>query len=493
MASIVAPSWFRRLAVILRFVGALLMAFSVTLLPPILVSLWYGDGATRAFADALVLALAAGFVCWFPNRRARREPHLREGFAVVLLFWGLVPLVGAVPFVFSEQPHMHFVNAVFEAASGLTTTGATVLSGLDHMPHAILFYRAELNFLGGMGIVVLAVALLPMLHIGGMQLYVAETPGPMKEKKLAPRVRDTARTLWKVYVGLNVACTLGYWTAGMSLFDAICHSFATLALGGFSNYDANLGHFQSPAIEIVAGAFSMAAGINMALHFLAWRSKSTDAYLREPEFRAYGAFIAGLVVVTCVYLYLSETFPFWQSVYHGFFQAISVATDNGLVTVGCPAQWPAFIVVLLVVASFVGGCAGSTCGGIKAFRFLVMFKQAARELRLLVHPSAEIAIKVGHHTVPDRVIQAVWGLVFVYVSMYVLLSLLLMVLGLDPVTAFGSVAGCMNNMGVGLGQTAVSFEGLGDAAKTLLVFAMLVGRFEVLPFLLLLTRDFWRA
>jgi trk system potassium uptake protein TrkH len=482
---------FLRVAVILRITGLLFMMFSLSMLPPVGVAWWYGDGEGKVFIETFFLILGIGLLAWFPVRQVRHDLNSRDGFAVVLLFWTLLPVLGAVPFELSGRPHMHVADAVFEAASGLTTTGATVLSGLDQLPHAIKYYRAQLNFLGGMGIVVLAVALLPMLGIGGMQLYLAETPGPMKERKIAPRINETARSLWAVYVGLNVACTIAFWNAGMDLFDAICHSFATLALGGFSTHDTSIGHFQSPAIEGVAGIFSLVAGVNFALHFFAWRTNSLNVYIQDPEFRTYAYFMGGVIVLTCGYLYLSGEFPLWPAIYHGFFQAASITTDNGLVTVGYPADWPAFVPALLIVASFFGGSAGSTCGGIKALRFMVMFKQGVRELKLLLHPNAQIALKVGRYTLPERVVQAVWALFFIYISTYGVLSLVLMAMGIDAVTAFGSVAGCMNNMGVGLGQTASNFGGLSDAAKWVLSLSMLLGRFEVMPLLLLFTRDFW--
>jgi trk system potassium uptake protein TrkH len=376
--------------------------------------------------------------------------------------------------------------------SGLTTTGGTVLSGLDHMPKAIVYYRAQLNFLGGMGIVVLAVALLPMLGVGGMQLYKAETPGPMKDEKLTPRITETAKNLWFIYVGLNVICTLSYWAAGMNFFDAICHSFATLALGGFSTHDASIGYFNSPIIELVAGFFSLVAAVNFALFFLAWRSRSLKAIFRDAEFRFCMTVMGGIIATTCVFLYYSGKFPLWESFYHGFFQAASVITDNGLGTIGYPADWPIFVPLLLLLGSFFGGCVGSTCGGIKAVRFLLLYKQSVREARLLIRPSAQIAVKLGNHPIPDRVMQAVWGFYYLYIFSYCFFSLALTATGVDMVTAFGTTAGCLNNMGIGLGETAVGFGPLNDTATWLMSLAMLVGRLEVFPLLLLFLPDFWK-
>ena len=472
--------------------GLLTMVLSLTMVPPVFVGWWYGDGDTSPFAIAFLVLLVTGLVCWLPVRHHPLDLRNRDAFLVVTLFWVAICVLGAVPLVFSHHPHMRLVDAVFESVSGLTTTGATVLSGLDRLPHSILYYRGQLNFLGGMGIVVLAVALLPMLGIGGMQIYRAETPGPMKEDKLTPRITETARRLWYVYVGLVAACSAAFWAAGMSLFDAINHSFATVSLGGFSTHDDNIGFFQSPAVEVVAGVFTVLAGVNFALHFLAWRGWDARVYVRDPELRLYLWVMGLLVVLSSATLYLKGTFSVGAALYHGFFQATSIAADNGLVTAGYPHDWPVFVVLLLLLGSFFGGCAGSTCGGIKAIRFLLLYKQSMRELRLLNHPTACIAIKLGPRAVGERVVTAVWAFYFLYILAYCAVSLALVATGLDLVTAFGSVAGCLNNMGVGLGQTAVNFGPINDAAKWLLSFAMLIGRLEVFPILLLFLPDFWR-
>jgi trk system potassium uptake protein TrkH len=444
------------------------------------------------FLLTFTLTMGTGLACWLPVRRGSlRELHHRDGFTVVVVFWFSLSLLSALPFMLAEHPHMHLVDAVFEATSGLTTTGATILIGLDQLPRAIVYYRAQLNFLGGMGIIVLAIALLPMLSIGGMQLYRAETPGPMKEEKLTPRIAETAKKLWYVYVSLVIACALSFWLAGMSPFDAIAHSFATLALGGFSTHDASIGYFQSPAIELIAGVFSLLAGINFALHFMAWRSRSLKTILGDPEFQCY-CVVMGLVILTvCAALYLSKTFPLWESIYHGFFQAASITTDNGLVTAGYPG-WPWFIALLLVMASFFGGCAGSTCGAIKAIRFLLLYRQSLREIRKLIHPSAEIPVKVGHRAMSERVVEAVWGFYFLYILSYCVFSLALVATGVDLVTAFGSVAACLNNMGAGLGETGATFGSLNDTATWLLSLSMIVGRLEVFPLLVLFLPEFWR-
>jgi len=477
----------------LYMMGVLMVLFSATMLPPMAVAWWYdGYAVILPFAEAMGVMLGVGLLCWLPVYRFKVDLRNRDGFVVVVAFWFLLSLIGALPFMLSDNPHMPLVDAVFETVSGLTTTGGTVLSGLDTMPKAIVYYRAQLNFLGGMGIIVLAVALLPMLGIGGMQLYKAETPGPMKDEKLTPRITETAKNLWYIYVGLNVACTLSYWAAGMSFFDAVCHSFSTMALGGFSTHDASLGYFQSQVIELIAGFFTMIAAVNFALYFLAWRGRSLKYVWRDAEFRFFMAVMAGIVVATCGYLYYSGHYSLWGSVYHGFFQSFSIVTSNGLTTVGYPADWPLFVPLLLLLASFFGGCVGSTCGGIKAIRFLLLYKQSVREARLLVRPSAQIAVKLGNHPVPDRVMQAVWGFYYLYIFSYCFFSLALAATGVDLVTAFGTAAACLNNMGVGLGETAAGFGVLKDTATWLMSLAMLVGRLEIFPLLVLFLPDFWK-
>jgi len=477
---------------ILYLLGLLTTMFSVTMIPPMAIGWAYGDGEIAPFAYAFAIMLVGGLALWAPVWR--RPPELRstDGFLIVTLFWVAIGLLGAIPLTLSDQPHMRYVDAVFEAVSGLTTTGATVVSGIDGLPHSINFYRHELCFVGGMGIVVLAVAMFPMLGIGGMQLYRAETPGPMKEDKLTPRITETAKNLWLVYVALNAACAAAFWIGGMDPFDAVTHAFSTLSLGGFSTHDASIGYFDSAAIEVVAGLFTILAGVNFALHFTAWRSLSLRAYLSDPELKLYLGVMGALIATTCGYLYLSGRFPLWESVYHGFFQAPSVIADNGLVTVGYPGDWPLFVVFLLLLGSFFGGCAGSTGGAIKAVRFLLLFRQSVREVKLLVHPRASFAIKFGNRTVGERVMTAVWGFYFLYIFAYCTISLGLVASGVDVVTAFGSVAACLNNMGIGLGETSSNFGGLNDAAKWLLTFAMLIGRLEIFPLLMLFYPGFWR-
>lgn len=476
-----------------RLLGLLLVLFSLTMVPPILVSWYYGDGNGESFAIAMAAILGGGAALWLPVRTHRRELRIRDGFLVVVALWLVLGLSAALPFLLLDEPSMPVADAIFEAVSGLTTTGATAIVGIDSLPHSLLFYRQMLQWLGGMGIIVLAVAILPMLGIGGLQLYRAETPGPMKDQKLTPRVAETAKGLWYIYLGLTVLCALGYRAAGMGWFDAVAHSFSTVAIGGFSTHDASLGYFGSPAVEGVAMVFMVLAGINFALHFVAWRGRSFAAYRQDPELRTYLGFLAALALAAGGWLYATDAFAGAGEAFRtGAFQAIAFATTTGFTTSGYTA-WPGMLPVLLLLASFVGGCAGSTGGGLKVIRVLLLMKQGWREIQRLIHPNAHVSIRLGEATLSDRVVGAVWGFFAAYVAAFVFFLIALMALGLDQVSAFSAVAACLNNLGPGLGEVGANYAGLEPAAKLLLAFAMLLGRLEVFTLLVVLTPGFWRA
>jgi trk/ktr system potassium uptake protein len=475
-----------------RLLGLLLMVFSATLLPPVLVSLLYQDGQTQAFLTGMVAVIVLGFLMWFPVHRYRQELRVRDGFLLVTLFWVVLGLAGAMPLVLSTDPTLSTTDAIFESLSGLTTTGATVITGLDDLPASILFYRQQLQWLGGMGIIVLAVAIMPMLGIGGMQLYRAETPGPLKDNKLTPRITETAKALWYIYLTLTIACALCYWLAGMSGFDAIGHSFSTIAIGGFSTHDQSMGHFQSSTIEMIAVVFMLLAGMNFALHFTAWRSMSLSPYRYDSEVKTYLGVLSIVTAITVVYLYYTHTFVFFiDALQAGLFQAVSIGTTTGFTTTEY-FVWPGFLPVMLLFVSFIGGCAGSTGGGMKVIRFLLLVKQGHRETMRLIHPNAQIPVKVGNKPMPDRIVNAIWGFFAAYVGSFVVIMLFLMATGLDQITAFSAVAACMNNLGPGLGAVGENYVDINDPAKWALSFAMMLGRLEVFTLVILFTRAFWR-
>ncbi len=481
-----------QLSAIQRILGLLLMLFSITMLPPVAVSFWYDDHTAQSFLLGFVLTLLAGFLCWLPVRAYRKELRLRDGFLIVVIFWTALSMVSALPFMLAEHPHMSFTDSVFESVSGFTTTGATVMVGLDHMPQSILYYRQQLQFLGGMGIVVLAVAIFPMLGIGGMQLYRAETPGPMKDNKLTPRITETARALWYIYLGLTVACALAYWLAGMSLFDAIGHSFSTISTGGFSTHDASLGHFNSALIDAIATVFMLLGGFSFAVHFMAWRERDIRHYWRDAEALAFIGIVAAIIAIVVVVLMVTQKYPdFWSALRYGSLQVVTMITSTGFLTADF-ASWPLFLPALLIAIGFIGGCAGSTAGGMKVVRILLLYKQGTREIMRLIHPSAIIPVKIGERSLPDRIVEAVWGFSVLYITSFVVLSLALMGTGLDIVTAFSGVATCLNLGGPGLGAVTMNFTIVNDVGIWILSFAMLLGRLEVFTLLVLLTPAFWR-
>ncbi|MDQ7074578.1 MAG: TrkH family potassium uptake protein [Gammaproteobacteria bacterium] len=479
-----------QVSIIQKVLGLLLMLFSFTLLPPILVSWWYDDGLLQTFSNGFLVVLLTGLFFWLPVYNVRRELRLREGFLVVVLFWVVLGLAGALPFYFAERPLLSFTDAVFESVSALTTTGATVIVGLDTLPKSILFYRQQLQWLGGMGIIVLAVAILPMLGVGGMQLYRAETPGPVKDTKLTPRITETAKALWFIYLGLTIACALAYFAAGMSAFDAITHSFSTVAIGGFSTHDASIGYFQSQLIEMVAVVFMLLAGVNFGLHFMAARNLTLSPYRHDSEFKTYFFFLLVIALISVAYLYGHELYDFSDALHHGIFQAVSIGTTTGFTTAEY-FNWPGFLPVLLLFASFVGGCAGSTGGGMKVIRVLLLYKQGMREMMRLIHPNAQISVKVGKKALSDRVVEAVWGFFAAYVLVFSVMLLLLMLAGLDQVTAFSAVAACLNNLGPGLGEVGAHYADLSDFVKWVLALTMLFGRLEIFTLLVLFTPAFW--
>ncbi|MCZ6803353.1 MAG: TrkH family potassium uptake protein [Proteobacteria bacterium] len=481
-----------QLAVIQRILGILLSLFSLTLFPPLVISIVTADGSAIPFFSAFILILTIGLVLWFPVRNVKNELRLRDGFVVVVLFWVGLGLTGSVPFILSDTPDLSVTDAIFESISGLTTTGATIIVGIDFLPKSILFYRQELQWLGGMGIIVLAVAILPMLGIGGMQLYRAESPGPVKDTKLTPRITETAKALWYIYLSMTIACALAYMLAGMSLFDAVAHSFSTVSIGGFSTHDASIGHFESGWVETVAICFMFISGINFSLHFISWRNTSIKSYWSDSEFRAY-LNILFLVCIACtVYLIFKGNYEsFGEALQDSIFQTVSIATTTGFTTTEYQG-WPGFMPLLLLFSSFIGACAGSTGGGIKVIRILLIIKQGVREIKRLIHPSAIFIIKVGNKPIPERVIEAVWGFFAAYIAIFIFLLLALLATDLDQVTAFSALAACMNNLGPGLGKVSQNYSDINDVAKWILCFAMLLGRLEIFTLLVLFTPTFWR-
>lgn len=478
-------------AMALKIIGVLLILFSTAMLPPLFLSLIAQDGIESAFAMGLAATLFAGVALWLPTRNLSRDLNIRDGFMVTALFWVVLGLFGAIPLWLVSDLGLTPIAAIFESISGLTTTGATVITGLDDLPQSLLFYRQLLQWLGGIGIIVLAVAVLPMLGIGGMQLYRAESAGPSKDRKLTPRITSTAKALFGIYLLLTIACAASYFIAGMSTFDAICHAFSTVAIGGFSTHDASLGHYEQNRVLLVSSVFMLLSAINFGLHFIALQRRNVRVYAQDSETAFFITVIASATVVVCCLLLTTETLGLEDSVIHGLFQTISIATTTGFTTQDF-SVWPLFLPILLLILSFMGGCVGSTGGGMKAMRILLIFRQGVRELRQLLHPNAVIPLKLDARRVQTEVISAVWSFFAVYMFCFVLIWLALLATNLDFISAFSAVVATMNNLGPGLGEVADHYGVVSEAGKLVLCLAMLMGRLEVFTLLVLLTPAFWR-
>lgn len=475
-----------------RILGVLLMVFSGSMLPPALMAFVVGDSALIPFLSAFCVLFGIGALLWLPVRGVRRDLKTRDGFFIVSMFWVVLGLAGALPFTLAADPQMSVTDAIFESVSGLTTTGATVIVGIDELPQSIRYYRQQLQWLGGMGIIVLAVAILPMLGVGGMQLYRAEMPGPIKDAKLTPRITETAKAFWYLYLSLTIACATAYWLAGMTPFDAISHSFATVSTAGFSTHDASMGYFDSGLIEAIAIVFMFAGGVNFSLHFVAWRRLSVRAYAVDSEFRFYLQVLLAAVLVIGVTLLASGFYPQdTRAIRYAIFQAVSFSTTTGFTTASYYA-WPAFVPLLLLFLGVVGACAGSTSGGLKLVRVLLLFKQGQREIMRLIHPQAQTLVKLGSREVNERVISAVWGFFASYVGLFVIMLLLLMAMGLDQVTAFSGLASTLSNLGPALGDLSAHYADMPATAKWTFSLAMILGRLEIFTLLILFTPAFWR-
>jgi trk system potassium uptake protein TrkH len=483
----------QRTLTVIHALGLMLVVFSFAYLMPVAASLIYDDGTLIDFLLAMVWTSAIGFLMWLLTRRYKGELSIRHGYLLVVTMWTAMPAFATLPLLLVIKD-LSFTDAYFETMSGITTTGATVLSGLDTLPPAINIWRHELNWVGGMGIIVLAVAILPLLGVGGRQLFKAETPGPMKDSALTPRITETARNLWLVYLGITIACILSLKVVGMSWLDAICHAFAAMGLGGFSTHDASIGYFNSPAIEFVLMIFMLLAALNFATHFLVWREKSLKLYLRDAEAVATIALILTSCLGIAVFLWWQGTYPsFWTALRHASFNLISIATDCGFASVDFN-QWPIFAPMWMLFLSCIAVSSGSTGGGIKMVRTLILFKQAGREFVKLLHPTVVNPMKIGGSVVPNNIVFAVLGFIFLYFMTVVTLTFALLISGLDFISAFSAIIACINNAGPGLGVVgpAGNYGVLTDFQTWVCTIAMLVGRLEIFTVLILFTPHFWR-
>ena len=478
---------------VLHALAFIIGGFALTMLVPLSIAWIYRDGAESAYDESLFLALTSALVLWFVTRRHRAPLTVRDGFLLVALTWVILPCYAALPLLFHIEG-IGFTNAYFEATSGLTATGATVLSGLDHLPLSINFWRMQLHWIGGMGVIVLAVAILPLLGIGGRQLLKAETPGPMKESSLTPRIAGTAKGLWGVYVLLTALCASLLYYFGMDGWDAVMHAFSIMGLGGFSSKDASLGHFDSLPIELVAMGFALLAGINFATHFLALRGRSLRPYRSDIELPYYLGTLALSILGLTAYLLFFDIYPDgWTALRLVAFHSISLATSLGFATADYTA-WPMFAQLwILFLGSFIA-CSGSTGGGIKMMRAVILYKQVMRELLFAMHPAIVRPIRLDKKPISDTVLHAVLGFSFIYMVSIVIMTLLLSASGLPIVSAFSAVVACLNNTGPGLEAVGPSsnYSVLTDFQTWICAFAMILGRLEIFTLLVVLTPAFWR-
>lgn len=477
---------------IFRLIGLILLLFSPSMLTPIIICFCYQEHVFSPFLISFTLTCGFGTLLWVLTRHHQAELKNRDGFLIVVLFWFILCLFGSLPFLLTLGDTHSITDALFETVSGLTTTGASTITELDTMPRALLFYRQQLQFMGGIGIVVLAVAILPLLGVGGMQLYRMETPGPMKDTKLTPRIAQTAKALWSIYVILTVCCALSYWWLGMDWFDALGESFGTVSTGGFSMHPNSFAYYHSDAILLSASLFMLLGGTNFALHFIALKRHSFKHYFQDEEFRYYFGLLGIASFVMMMALIKHQLFSFTPHTFiTSLFLIISYATTTGFELDLAPS-WPNFIPVLIVFLMLIGGCAASTSGGIKILRALIIYKQSKRELIRLLHPQAIIPIKLGKRSLSDSILQSMWGFISVFIALYIVLLLLFMSFGHDFDTAFVAITAGLANAGSSLGNLTVPFATLDAQSKWTLIFAMLAGRLEIFSILILFTRQFWQ-
>lgn len=482
-----------RIAVVLNLLSVVVVIFAASMLLPLGVSLALADGAERAYDISILTTALLGGLGWIVTRGRVHELQLRDGFLLVVLVWTVLPGFATLPLMGYLQK-LSFTDAYFETMAAITTTGSTVLAGLDQLPPSINLWRALLQWLGGMGIIVLAIAILPLLGVGGSQLFKAETPGPMKDTKLTPRITETAKGLWLVYLGITIACALAFRWAGMNWLDAVIHAFTTMSLGGFSSHDASFGYWNSLRVEAVAMIFMLIAGINFGTHFLAWNRRSLRPYRVDPEALAFLA----VTLLSCLgiawYLLGNQVYPnYWTALRFAAFNVVSIATTTGYANTDFNL-WPIFAPLWMLFLCSFCTCAGSTGGGIKMIRAQILFKQVFRELLRIMHPRLYRPIKIAGHPVENNVVFAVLAFSFVYMSCLSVLTLVLTASGLEVVTAFSAVVACINNTGPGLNQVgpATTFEVLNDFQTWVLSFAMVLGRLELMTLLVVLTPAFWR-
>ena len=466
--------------------GILLMLFSLSFIVPISISLFYSDSSLNTFLITFLLVLSVGFVFWFTSKNHKQELSSNDGFIIITLFWLVLAIAGSLPFYLSG---MSVIDSFFESMSGITTTGATVITNIDGLDKSLLMYRQLLQWMGGMGLIVLAIAVMPILGIGGGQIYKTEIPGAMSDQKLTPRITETAKALWTIYFGLTVLCALMYWIAGMNGFDAIAHSLSTVSIGGFSTHDDSIGFFNNFGIELVCIIFMIISASSFALHYGAIFRGRALRYFYDPEFRFFISIILLVFAASSLILFFNPGSS--ESQRSVLFQAVSIVSTTGFTTTDY-SLWPSVIGFLLLIGAFIGGCSGSVGGGIKSWRILIMLNHAHKQLIKIIHPRAVVSVKIGSKVVDGSVAESVWGFFSIYVISFMLLLFALLATGLDFTSAFSAIGACLNNLGPGLGEVSANYSSVTSAGKGILAFGMILGRLEIFTVLVLFMPMFWR-
>jgi len=471
---------------ILNLFSVLVLFFSFSYIFPIVVSIIFNDGALHIFVKTLIAISLIGIIGLAATRNINNELSQKDGFVIIVMFWVVLSVAGSIPFYLSG---MSIIDSFFESMSGITTTGATVISNIDALPESVLFYRQMLQWMGGMGLIVLAIAVMPLLGIGGGQIYKTEIPGAMGEQRLTPRIKETAQALWSIYLGLTILCALLYYLGGMSAFDAISHAMSTVAIGGFSTHNESIGYFNSSTIEIICIVFMLLSAFSFTLHYFAIYKRKPLKYFYDPEFRF---FFSILLLVLAASLFINsftdyENSPNFKEI---IFHSVSMITTTGF-SISDTSDWPLSVSFLLLVGAFVGACSGSVGGGVKSWRVMIMLNHAYSNIMKMIHPNSVISLKIGSRSVDDEVATSVWGFFSIYVISFMILLLAVLTSGLDLESAFSAVGACLNNLGPGLGAVSENYSNISSFTKSILAFAMLLGRLEIFTLLVILTPMFW--
>ena len=469
---------------IVNLFSILVLFFSLSYIFPIIISLIFDDGATELFIYTLLGVGLIGLVGLLATRKVDNELSQKDGFVIIVLFWVVLCFAGSIPFYLSG---MNAIDSIFESMSGITTTGATVISNLDTLPESLLFYRQLLQWMGGMGLIVLAIAVMPLLGIGGGQIYKTEIPGAMGEQKLTPRIKETAQVLWLIYLGLTVLCAILYYLGGMGSFDAVSHAMSTVAIGGFSTHNDSIGHFNSIAIETICIAFMLLSAFSFTLHYFAVFKKKPLKYFYDPEIRFFMSILAIIFIICAMISNISNYGPNLREL---AFHSVSMLTTTGF-SISNSSEWPFSISFILLIGAFIGACAGSVGGGVKSWRVLIMINHAHKNLMRIIHPNSVISLKIGTKNVNDEVATSVWGFFSIYIISFIILLLFVLVTGVDFESAFSAVGACLNNLGPGLGIVSENYANINSTSKGILAFAMLLGRLEIFTLLVILTPMFW--